>query len=130
MSGSHFQAWLAAVTNAAESKDRTSLAGLFAQDAKLVEGPFEPPVSGAEAICDRISSSWEYRKRSELHIEKITDGWAHWTEGGSITALDEPYRIDAIFHAELNEQGLCTRLTFWTETLSARESDMMQQRDA
>ena len=72
------------------------------------------------------------REQDALKVieEKIAEGWAHWTMGGTIVALDEPYRANGILKVELDADGRCHSLTLWTERLSVRESDMLSQRDA
>lgn len=125
-----FDAWLNSYCAAQEAADPDALDRLFTPDARLFPGPFSSPIAGREAIKAYFARYWERHLRSELVIGKIAADWAHWTEGGTIEALQEPYRTDAILHAEINDDGLCVRLTIWQETLSARESDMLSQRDA
>jgi len=125
-----FDVWLNSYCGAQEAKVSDALTGLFARNARLFPGPFVSPIEGCEAIRTYFVRYWERHDRSGFTMGKIADEWAHWRESGSIPALQEPYRVDAIFRAELDENGRCERLTFWQETLSVRETDMLTQRDA
>ena len=125
-----FGDWLNAYARAQEGGDVALLKSLLSKDAKLFETPFNAPVTGVEKIVAVFAENWARIVDVSFKVEKIADNWAHWTAGGLIEALDEPYRTDGILKAELSAAGLCTSLTLWTETLSVRESDMLSQRDA
>jgi len=125
-----FQTWLDAYSRAVEARDSDQLAKVFSTSAHFLKSPFDRAIEGRDAICRDYEALWSRVERSVFEIERIGDGWAHWSEGGTISALDEPWRADGILKVELDEAGLCTRLTLWTETLSVRESDMLAQRDA
>ena len=125
-----FDAWLDAYARAHDGGDVALLKSLFSENAKFFETPFNAPAKGAEAISAYFADIWARTADSAFEIEKIAEGWAHWTTGGTIVALDEPYRVNGILKAELDADGVCKSLTLWTERLSVRESDMLSQRDA
>ncbi|KCZ55460.1 hypothetical protein HY29_12110 [Hyphomonas beringensis] len=125
-----FQTWLDAYSRAVEARNADQLAKVFSVSAHFLKTPFDRALEGRDAICREYEASWSRLERGVFEIKRIGDGWAHWSQGGTIIALDEPWRADGILKAELNEAGLCTRLTLWTETLSVREADMLAQRDA
>ena len=125
-----FDDWLNAYARAQDGGDLALLKSLFSPEAKFFETPFNKPVEGADRISQAFADLWARIVDASFNIEKIADGWAHWTTGGMIAALDEPLRKNGILKANLNASGQCDALTFWTETLSVRESDMLSQRDA
>jgi hypothetical protein len=125
-----FDDWLGAYARAQDGGDVALLKSLFSADAKLFETPFNAPIEGDGPISALFAEIWARIVGRVFEIEKIADGWAHWTAGGRIEALDEPHRTNGVLKAELDSTGRCTSLTFWTETLSVRESDMLSQRDA
>lgn len=125
-----FADWLHAYARAQDGGDVALLKSLLSEDAKFFRTPFNAPISGVEAITAVFAENWARIVDPSFKVERIADGWAHWTSGGQIEALNEPHRTSGILKAELNAQGQCETLTFWTETLSVRESDMLSQRDA
>ena len=125
-----FEDWLNAYASAQDGGDVALLKSLFSADAKFFKTPFNKPIEGAGQISEAFAEIWARIVDSSFKIERIADGWAHWTSGGKIEALEEPHRTSGILKAELNANGQCEKLTFWTETLSVRESDMLSQRDA
>ncbi|WP_370172124.1 MULTISPECIES: nuclear transport factor 2 family protein [Hyphomonas] len=125
-----FDAWLDAYARAHDGGDVALLKSLFGETAEFFETPFNAPAKGAEVISTYFADIWARTADSVFEIEKIAEGWAHWTMGGTIVALDEPYRANGILKVELDADGRCHSLTVWTERLSVRESDMLSQRDA
>lgn len=125
-----FGEWLDSYAQAMSNQDPGRLRALFSDDACFCKTPFDRPVEGVDAIVGSFAEIWERIDLVSFEIERIADGWAHWARGGTIHALDEPSRTDGVLKAELGSDGRCKRLTFWSETMSVRESDMLSQRDA
>ncbi len=125
-----FDRWLSAYARAQDGGDVALLKSLFSEQAQFCETPFNKAIEGAEEISRVFARNWARMVDSSFTVEKITEGWAHWSAGGVIAALEEPHRTDGILKADLDAEGRCCSLVFWTERLSVRESDMLAQRDA
>ena len=127
---SAFESWLDGYRNAILEQDIVALKNLFSENARFLPTPFDRPIEGVDGITQAFQAEWRRYERSSLKVEKITEGWAQWNEGGSISGLNEPVQVSGILNADLESSGRCSRLVFWSHSLSASEADIVQQRDA
>jgi hypothetical protein len=92
-------------------------ADLFAEDAVLQPDPFEPPLTGTNAIRAYLLQRADEEADVDLTIER------HWVSGSTILAAwhvsfvrrpDRGHVREAGFLTAETRSGRCTRLRMWT----------------
>ena len=113
----HFHGWMETYSRASAENDPQGSAGLFAQDARYYESPFDEPMIGRDAIFDywNIGAQNLHDKESTFEILSVQDnrGIAHW--GSKFTAIEsgKHLELDCLFVVEFDDEGLCQIFREW-----------------
>lgn len=121
-----FGRWLAAYSQASIADNPLASAGLFAENARYYESPFARPLVGRQAIYDywAVGARDLHDKLASHHVLAVREnlGMARWRSRFAVRATGEIVRLDCIFLAEFDEQGLCRCFREWWHSYKAEDA--------
>lgn len=120
-----FDRWMAAYGQASAADDPLASAGLFSEDARYYESPFDAPRVGRQAIYDYWAAGAQNLtgKRSTYDILAVREavGIARWRSRFVVKATGAVVVLDCIFLAEFDAAGLCCCFREWWHSVTDPE---------
>ncbi len=117
MDSTSFDAWVAALGRAWETKDARAASALFAEDASYQEDAFGEPMHGRDTILaywlEVPTTQEDIRFGHEMIVISGDVGVAHWWASFRRIPSGAPVRLDGVFAATMDAQGRCRIFREW-----------------
>lgn len=118
MDEKQFQTWLEAYGRAWEEGDAAAAAALFAPDAAYYETPFDPPMTGREAIIaywqeGAASAQRDVRFQYKALAVAGDLGLNHWTAAFTRVPSGVRVRLDGVMAVRFDTDGRCVEFREW-----------------
>jgi hypothetical protein len=112
-----FEAWLQRYGEAWETQDADAAADIFSTDAKYYETPFDPPMTGREAIRSYWSEGTDLQRDIRFGYDVFAmngdTGIAHWTSSFRRVPSGVAVRLDGVLSAQFDGDGRCCEFREW-----------------
>lgn len=110
-------AWLESYEQAWEQRDAERAAGLFTEDARYHETPFDTPKPGRSGIRDYWTTVTADQRDIDFSFEVVAavanTGVARWSARFRSAASGARITLDGVFVLAFEASGLCSELREW-----------------